>query len=221
MSLSIFRCVALTALLSLTAVTASAQTCGTPSWGGNPGWNPAPAQYFLGVQVQTVNVGQSGWTGGGQGAGPISGPMMQGGVSTRIAPGYGQTVYGQRVAYVTPNSPAFHAGLEVGDIILDANGAPMDSSSDLRRAISNSRGYMQMKVIDVRTRQISWVVANVGQSTNPIGAPNPIGTPGPISGPMFSQPGQGVGGNPGSGPMVLGSQSFGSNGRQAPIARSR
>ena len=92
-----------------------------------------------------------------------------GGYQTRVAPGYGSTVYGQRINQIVPNSPAFHAGLEPGDIILDANGTPMDSREDLIAAIQNSQGYLEMKVVDRNTGGIQWVVAQTDpQNTNPV-----------------------------------------------------
>ena len=71
----------------------------------------------------------------------------------------GQTVYGQRINTVVPHSPAYHAGLEPGDIIADANGRAMDSPHALRMAIQQSQGYLEMKVLDSRTGRLTWVVA--------------------------------------------------------------
>jgi membrane-associated protease RseP (regulator of RpoE activity) len=119
---------------------------------------PVPTGYFLGVTTTTVPVGQ------GVGQQPVY--STQGGSQTRVAPGYGQPVDGQLVTRVIPNSPAFHAGLEVGDILLDANGYPLDSREDLIAAIQNSQGYLEIKVIDGRTNQLAWVVARTG-ATDP------------------------------------------------------
>ncbi len=126
--------------------------CPTPS--------PSFGSYFLGVYTSTVPVENQG------GIGPVA---ASGGYQTRVAPGYGSTVYGQRINQIVPNSPAFHAGLEPGDIILDANGTPMDSREDLIAAIQNSQGYLEMKVVDRNTGGIQWVVAQTDpQNTNPV-----------------------------------------------------
>jgi serine protease Do len=45
-------------------------------------------------------------------------------------------VRGALVGDVTPNSPAQKAGLEKGDIILDINGTPVNSSAELRMRVS-------------------------------------------------------------------------------------
>jgi serine protease Do len=45
-------------------------------------------------------------------------------------------VRGALVGDVTPNSPAQKAGLEKGDIILDINGKPLNSSAELRMRVS-------------------------------------------------------------------------------------
>ena len=45
-------------------------------------------------------------------------------------------VRGALIGDVTPNSPAQKAGLEKGDIILDINGKPVNSSAELRMRVS-------------------------------------------------------------------------------------
>jgi serine protease Do len=47
-----------------------------------------------------------------------------------------QEVRGALVGDVTPDSPASHAGLQKGDIILDINGKPVNSSAQLRMHVS-------------------------------------------------------------------------------------
>ena len=116
---------------------------------------------LLGVYTSTVPVDIYG---GGQQ--PATGPSD---VGVRVVPGYGDTVYGQRINQVVPNSPAFHAGLEPGDVIVDANGVPMDSKQDLVAAIQASQGYLEMKVVDARSGQLVWVVAETDpQQSNPV-----------------------------------------------------
>jgi membrane-associated protease RseP (regulator of RpoE activity) len=117
----------------------------TPQPGPYP--QPVGSSRFLGVYTSTVQVSP------GNAGQPVSGPQ------TYVAPGYGQAVYGQRVNQIVPNSPAFHAGLEPGDIIIHANGIPMNSRLHLRSAINSSQGRLQMQVIDGRTGQLTWVVA--------------------------------------------------------------
>ncbi len=111
----------------------------------NPAPQPYPSSYFLGVYTTTVAVDRGG-------AVP-SGPQV------RVVPGYGEQVYGQRIDRIVANSPAFHAGLEPGDTIINANGYAMDNREQLQAAIDNSRGYLEMQVLDGRTSQIVWVVA--------------------------------------------------------------
>ena len=134
---------------------------------GNPGFGPIlppPAVsdgYFLGVTVSTVEIDV---VGGGIDIGePDSGPVVA------VAPGYGEAVYGQRINTIVPNSPAFHAGLEPGDILIDANGFPMDSLADLQHSINTSEGILEMKVLDSRSGNMVWVVAETDPTkTSPL-----------------------------------------------------
>lgn len=120
--------------------------------------DPTPVgSYFLGVYTSKVLVNAYG---GGQPVPPPQyGPLSQSRVGVRVAPGAGQDVYGMRINRIVPNSPAQYAGLEPGDIILDANGYPMDSRNDLQYAINTSQGILEMKVLDGRTGRLVWVVA--------------------------------------------------------------
>jgi membrane-associated protease RseP (regulator of RpoE activity) len=127
-------------------------TCPFPVPQPQPQPLPQPVGYQLGVTARTVPV---------EGGQPVEAFRQE--VGVRVAPGYGQTVYGQMVLSVVPDSPAYHAGLEPGDIIVDANGIPMDNGQNLQSAIRNSNGRVEMKVLDVRTNNITWVVAIVGQ----------------------------------------------------------
>lgn len=119
---------------------------------------PAVDGYFLGVTVSTVPVDLYG--GGGDGGDDSGTPV------TFVVPGAGETVYGQRINSVVPNSPAFYAGLEPGDILIDANGYPMDTLDDLHYAINTSEGILEMKVLDGRSGQLLWVVAETDPTNN-------------------------------------------------------
>jgi membrane-associated protease RseP (regulator of RpoE activity) len=89
-------------------------------------------------------------------------------------PGYGEQVYGQRINRIVPNSPAFHAGLEAGDVIINANGYAMDSRQQLQAAINTSQGYLEMQVLDSRSHQLVWVVAQTdSQGGGPLAAARP------------------------------------------------
>src|SRR5665811_1644425 len=58
-------------------------------------------------------------------------------VTPAIAKAFHETeVRGALVGDVTPNSPAQKAGLEKGDIILDINSTPVNSSAELRMHVS-------------------------------------------------------------------------------------
>jgi hypothetical protein len=103
--------------------------------------SPAPSSYFLGVYTSTVAISLPG-------AGPVDG-----GPQAYVVPGYGEQVYGQRINQIVPNSPASHAGLE------PANGVAMESEEILRAAIAQSEGYMELQVLDSRSGQLVWVVA--------------------------------------------------------------
>jgi membrane-associated protease RseP (regulator of RpoE activity) len=109
--------------------------------------SPAPSSYFLGVYTSTVAISLPG-------AGPVDG-----GPQAYVVPGYGEPVYGQRINQIVPNSPAFHAGLEPGDTVVNANGMAMESEEILRAAIAQSQGYMELQVLDSRNGQLVWVVA--------------------------------------------------------------
>jgi hypothetical protein len=118
-----------------------------PLPGPVPSPQPVPSSYFLGVYTSTVAISQ-----------PDAGPV-DGGPQAYVVPGYGEPVYGQRINRIVPNSPAFHAGLEPGDTLINANGTAMESEEILRAAIAQSEGYMELQVLDGRSGQLVWVVA--------------------------------------------------------------
>lgn len=161
MKTTIRSLLALIALVSLAPLASAQQTFCPPTDPILPGPGPVTDGYFLGVKVSTVPVDLYG--GGGGGGGEESGPV------TMVVPGAGETVYGQRINYIVPNSPAYNAGLEEGDILLDANGYPMDSLDDLQYAISTSEGILEMKVLDYRSGQLLWVIAETDPTnTSPV-----------------------------------------------------
>jgi len=63
--------------------------------------------------------------------------VMSEGVTPALAKAFHEKeVGGALVAQVTPDSPAAHAGIEKGDIILSVNGKPVNDSAQLRMTIS-------------------------------------------------------------------------------------
>ncbi len=62
-----------------------------------------------------------------------------------------------RVDEVAPSSPAAAAGIEVGDLILEVNGEPVDSVGDLQREIQLKMG-----------RQVTLLIQHVDSSTEEV-----------------------------------------------------
>ena len=58
---------------------------------------------------------------------------------------------GVRINSVTPNSPAAAAGLEPGDVLVEANSRPLESLALFDLAMAQSRGTLNLKVVNVRT----------------------------------------------------------------------
>ncbi|MCO8124465.1 PDZ domain-containing protein [Stieleria sp. TO1_6] len=56
-----------------------------------------------------------------------------------------------KVTGVTPGSPAANAGIETGDILVEANRVALESESQLATAYRDSRGEFSLTVRDVRT----------------------------------------------------------------------
>src|SRR5262245_51226533 len=77
---------------------------------------------------------------------------------------------GLEVLGVIPGSPAGRAGLGAGDVILAANSVRVIASNDLRRAMTESGGWLRLKVFEARTEQ----VLNVTVALRPGVGPTPI-----------------------------------------------
>jgi S1-C subfamily serine protease len=58
-----------------------------------------------------------------------------------------------QITFVEPFSPAQRGGLEVGDLIVTANGQSIQSPDDLRQAVAFSGGVLRLTVRDVRSGQ--------------------------------------------------------------------
>jgi S1-C subfamily serine protease len=70
---------------------------------------------------------------------------------------------GVMVGSVEPDSPAAKAGIEVGDIILKANGDSVESSRDLSRTIRNKKAGETVKLEISRNRANKTLTATVAE----------------------------------------------------------
>jgi hypothetical protein len=68
---------------------------------------------------------------------------------------------GLQITQVQPGGAAQRAGLEPGDVILEANGAATPSQEDLLRAISQSGGTLKVTIRDVRTGRLTTAEATL------------------------------------------------------------
>jgi membrane-associated protease RseP (regulator of RpoE activity) len=100
---------------------------------------PPPNGYTLGVYTQVVPVPSFGAPGGGPAAAYVN--PGQGG---------GPPQYGLMITSLTPGGAAHRAGLEVGDIIVSANGQPTPNVEWLRWMLNNSNGHVNLIVRNVR-----------------------------------------------------------------------
>lgn len=104
---------------------------------------PAPAPtngYSLGVYTQVVPVPPSfGAPGGGPAAAYVN--PGQGGAPPQV---------GLMITSLMPGGAAHRAGLEVGDIIVSANGQPTPNVDWLRWMLNNSNGFVNLTVRNVR-----------------------------------------------------------------------
>jgi serine protease Do len=79
-----------------------------------------------------------------------------------------------KVIGVEPGSPAEKAGIERGDVIVAANGAPVTGVEQLGAALGKSGPTLRLTVRDTRTGRDVPVDVNLGGS--PVADPNPIPT---------------------------------------------
>ena len=91
-----------------------------------------------------------------------------------------------RVTEVQEGSPAAKAGIEKGDVILEANGTPASDPAQLDAAVQKSGPVLTLKVFDPRTRrevpvQVHFDAAGaVPQGTNPAPGGTPLPAPAPV-----------------------------------------
>ena len=69
---------------------------------------------------------------------------------------------GVRITELFPNSPGFNAGFEVGDIILEINGRPINSEKIYSDAVDESPKRMNVKLINVNDKKILNVSFDLG-----------------------------------------------------------
>jgi S1-C subfamily serine protease len=89
------------------------------------------------------------------------------GVAVSVTPltapgGAGIPAYGLLIHNVAPGSPAARAGLEAGDILVQANQHRLDSPQNLSAAIQSAGGSLLLTVIDVRTQGIANLHVSLG-----------------------------------------------------------
>jgi S1-C subfamily serine protease len=65
---------------------------------------------------------------------------------------------GLKITYVYRGSPAEEAGLEAGDVLLEAEGVPLDSVATLRHALRDA-DEVELTIINRRNGRIETVIA--------------------------------------------------------------
>ena len=68
-----------------------------------------------------------------------------------------------KVTSVTPNSPAAKAGIEVGDVLVTANGADLSSPAELAEQVRSSGDTLKLTVRDIRTDKNVPVEVELGE----------------------------------------------------------
>jgi hypothetical protein len=69
---------------------------------------------------------------------------------------------GLQVTEITPGSPAHRAGLEPGDLILEANNVPTRTAPDLTAQIAHAGGKLRLLIRNVRSGQIQPLEVDLG-----------------------------------------------------------
>ncbi|MFV2065483.1 MAG: hypothetical protein ACC645_00775 [Pirellulales bacterium] len=110
-----------------------------------------PPIYLLGVWTTPVEIEP--------GPSPLAvaggiGPALQ------VVPVQSHPLHGLRIDAFTPHSAADHGGLEPGDVLITANGRPMNCKQDLRLAVLSSQGHLQLLVIKGRTGETVTMVVH-------------------------------------------------------------
>ena len=82
---------------------------------------------------------------------PVRGRMQPLGASGELAFYNGEAAV--KLIAVKPGSPAQKAGLAVGLLILKANGKAIESTKDLEQAERDSRGTMELLIVDPKTKR--------------------------------------------------------------------
>ncbi|KAA5543157.1 PDZ domain-containing protein [Roseiconus nitratireducens] len=82
-----------------------------------------------------------------------------------------------KVVKVQPNSPAAKAGVEPGDVLVEANRNPLRSEAELAEAFRNRRGSFSLTVRDVRSGRdvLVPIDAEAPANSNPDGRMQPLG----------------------------------------------
>lgn len=68
-----------------------------------------------------------------------------------------------KVTEVAPGSPAQKAGIEPGDLILEANGTPILHPTTLNEVVAKSGGKLSLVVVDPKARRKSTVEVDLGR----------------------------------------------------------
>jgi serine protease Do len=71
--------------------------------------------------------------------------------------------HGALVGDIDPNGPAAHAGLQPGDVIVEANGKPVENQRELRLMISNMAPGSQMNMKVMRGNQTQNLAMTLGE----------------------------------------------------------
>ena len=99
-------------------------------------------------------------------------------LSTELAESFGMDrPKGALVTYVIPESPAQKAGIEVGDVIIEYNGHPIQRSSELPPRVGETRIGDKVPVLVVREGKTREIKLTIGE------LPEQVATPGEITRP--------------------------------------